>query len=347
MNLFFVFGVLLASCNAAKYALTCSRDVCNVTLAHGQVVQLFKEQHSLLRTNSVVEYNGVQFPIHNRGSTLHPQHYHTSLQTGAFWATAQIHVTNMEIVHGVFTLENGEMMEIHARNKTSVRRRTLHESSTQFHDVVLEDLATLKQTANDAQLQQQRTVLQTDLGIYQFFPNCFPNDHVTHVFELEVVYDWGLFDSLTNAYITQEEKIQAAVADVESIFSVGKLVFLAQFNVRLEVKRIIFGSRNDKIPLRRSKKEGTCTTAIGAFDEFRVWNMQQPTNTGFRILLSNCFSQITGVSYIGTLCPSNGMNSNVAYHDWFTVFHELGHAFGMSHSFENGQGITGGLMGKH
>ncbi|GBG30075.1 Hypothetical Protein FCC1311_062952 [Hondaea fermentalgiana] len=49
----------------------------------------------------------------------------------------------------------------------------------------------------------------------------------------------------------------------------------------------------------------------------------------------------------GTICNSLGINvavTSMHSHTWRTFAHELGHNFGMSHSFEDGQGQTGGLM---
>lgn len=77
-------------------------------------------------------------------------------------------------------------------------------------------------------------------------------------------------------------------------------------------------------------------------------------------LLTACYSSGTvGVAYVGTLCRTNNFNVgnnlftavNVGVSSrtfegvtWLTFAHELGHAFNADHSFEEGEGKTGGIM---
>merc|ERR1719399_2126579 len=56
-----------------------------------------------------------------------------------------------------------------------------------------------------------------------------------------------------------------------------------------------------------------------------------------------------GVAYVGTLCEmsqgyNTGANKWQAPTSWFVYAHELGHNFDGKHSFEEGQGRTGGVM---
>merc|ERR1719346_141668 len=57
---------------------------------------------------------------------------------------------------------------------------------------------------------------------------------------------------------------------------------------------------------------------------------------------------VMGIAYRATLCKGWGQNVGVnVIHmgsPWLTFAHELGHNFDGAHSFEEGQGSTGGIM---
>lgn len=76
-------------------------------------------------------------------------------------------------------------------------------------------------------------------------------------------------------------------------------------------------------------------------------NPQQASWHGF----VNCGQNhgVMGVAYVGTLCEmsqgyNTGANKWQAPTSWFVYAHELGHNFAGKHSFEEGQGKTGGVM---
>merc|ERR1740138_203031 len=54
-----------------------------------------------------------------------------------------------------------------------------------------------------------------------------------------------------------------------------------------------------------------------------------------------------GLAYVGTICKGGyavGVNQMHNAKAWLTFAHELGHNFDGAHSFEQGQGRTGGIM---
>jgi len=71
-------------------------------------------------------------------------------------------------------------------------------------------------------------------------------------------------------------------------------------------------------------------------------------------LFSGCSLKNYGIAYEGVLC-SHDYGSGLSVYDrtntWRWSTHEIGHNFGGQHTFENGEGKTGGIMdygdGKH
>jgi len=83
---------------------------------------------------------------------------------------------------------------------------------------------------------------------------------------------------------------------------------------------------------------------------FRAWRQtHHPSDAGLWHLMTNCFPPpgVIGVAYLNAICSSRigaGLSSSGTSATWTIVAHELGHNFGGEHSFELGQGATGGIM---
>ena len=94
--------------------------------------------------------------------------------------------------------------------------------------------------------------------------------------------------------------------------------------------------------------------AWGATLPLRTDSTKQAVRQAHWHLLTDCHPSpgFVGRTFIGTLChatyaagvSSFGPNSQPSLAHWRIFAHELGHAFNASHSFEKGQGRTGGIM---
>jgi len=102
-----------------------------------------------------------------------------------------------------------------------------------------------------------------------------------------------------------------------------------------------------------SWQNNPCPGNIGEYlDALTNWRQQSVSDTGgMWKALTNCYPPpgTVGYAYVGTLCrgPATGVSNymNIASGGtWGVNAHEAGHIFGARHSFENGQGATGGIM---
>lgn len=165
-------------------------------------------------------------------------------------------------------------------------------------------------------------------SITPFFPGCYEGD--TSTLTITVVLDASAVDG----------NQAAALAKLNSQLSYGKVLFLEQLNIRLEVNKVIFGKNSDPVPLSRSGN--TCTTAIGALRELGSWLKTHKQDSAFTMLVSNCFAGVSGATNLGSACGSRGYGT--AQFNMLTILHELGHGIGMPHTFQLGVRTTGGLM---
>eukprot|EP00455_Lapot_gusevi_P043586 TRINITY_DN531_c0_g1_i5.p1 TRINITY_DN531_c0_g1~~TRINITY_DN531_c0_g1_i5.p1 ORF type:complete len:1022 (-),score=341.48 TRINITY_DN531_c0_g1_i5:177-3242(-) len=84
-------------------------------------------------------------------------------------------------------------------------------------------------------------------------------------------------------------------------------------------------------------------------DNYRTWRANNKPEASWH-LMTNCFPPpgTVGLAYVGVMCNmaySAGWSNYLASSRTWSVFaHEMGHNFGAGHSFENGQGSTGGIM---
>jgi hypothetical protein len=219
---------------------------------------------------------------------------------------------------------------------------------TEFHDTVLMPPGGTPWMSPEYALKTNlRQTQDIPYGtVIPFYPGCYPSDAITHVLSLNLIFASGQFQSLTSGVTGDNSYLESYVlSNLESVWAVGKLLYLQQLNVRLELNDVVFSQPTDPLPFSMSQQEGTCMNALGALPLLLDWvAVNNPlTPTGFWILLSDCFTGIDGVSYIGNLCGYTD-NGGVAAYSWLVLFHELGHGFGSTHSFEDGIGTTGGIM---
>ncbi len=158
-----------------------------------------------------------------------------------------------------------------------------------------------------------------------FFPGCFSDDTITHEVIINIDLDYSLRD------VTK--------TDIVLLFGNVRLLYLKQLNIKLSLGEVTYGKATDPPPLGSA-----CVGAMLALSEYVVYIGQKQSTANYNMLLSRCFSGVTGVAYLGSLNAKNGLNAAVSQFSWLTFAHELGHAFGSTHSFENGIGTTGGIM---
>eukprot|EP00808_Paulinella_micropora_P017517 g21446.t1 len=172
--------------------------------------------------------------------------------------------------------------------------------------------------------------------------NCFNRDDVQRQLTLGFAVGHKLVAKLKERALNTEAFVASLVASIN-------LVYEAQLNIRLSVANV-FVQQTAGGPSWNNPTT-SCTLSISKqLDNFGPWVVNgAPARRGLWHLIDDCFpgAGTIGLAYIGTLCNRNGANTGVSWYStqmWLTVAHELGHNFGAGHTFEEGQGRTGGIM---
>eukprot|EP00929_Paragymnodinium_shiwhaense_P108076 TRINITY_DN743_c0_g1_i1.p1 TRINITY_DN743_c0_g1~~TRINITY_DN743_c0_g1_i1.p1 ORF type:complete len:613 (-),score=125.37 TRINITY_DN743_c0_g1_i1:136-1974(-) len=173
-------------------------------------------------------------------------------------------------------------------------------------------------------------------------PGCYPGDDKLHVLKIAVFGDRELFTELGSKTL---DEMESAVFESSFIYEV-------QMNLRLEIEYSKIYETNS----------GAHAFAAGCHQGDEKWmnkkldlfvNAQGKSGVpkkGLNHLFTGCGNGrgVVGLAYVGTMCKTaynTGLNQmHGGSRDYLIFAHEVGHNFGADHSFEEGQGKTGGIM---
>jgi len=188
---------------------------------------------------------------------------------------------------------------------------------------------------------------------YLFYPGCYSDDSIEHDLEMAISSDISFFESQGSNYENTKSKI-------ESVVATASVLYRAQLNLNFKINALeiatpagVGDTAFANIDASLAISKATCFSRIGdSLMLYQQYKQRVQAQTGasasFHHLLTACsdLENVLGTAFVGTLCSTNynmGI-SRLSMTLWRTLAHEVGHVFGASHSFEYGQGRTGGIM---
>ena len=180
--------------------------------------------------------------------------------------------------------------------------------------------------------------------------NCYPGEETMRTFRFGAIITsnvWAREGFQTD--VEAEDWVHAMVAN-------ANMAYEPQLNIHLQIGSLVIQQTYDGV---EGWDQGpSCPmTMVDQLWQLVFWtgnpNRNVDTTMGVWHLFDDCYvSGLIGLAYIGVLCYGHGVNTGVtwlsrgsyAYPTWHIMAHELGHNFGAQHSFEYGQGTTGGIM---
>merc|ERR1711953_1026898 len=258
------------------------------------------------------------------------------------WASMALGASGQ--VSGIFEVE-GSLLEVSPANVSNSQQaraaapRFAQTSAGALHKVRQARLPDLRNQNMDSTLGLSLAELTSARATWNgdvWWPGCYKGDSELHVFTMRVMGDPAAW----------EARGSALQDDLEYVVSQTSFVFEHQLNIRLELSSLeihqtLAGAPSYitgcQVGMRSMHREIGAALRDSALPfEGAVHMITGCTGEGF---------ELGGLAWIGN--NMNGYDTGISrYYGqyWQTFAHELGHNFGGFHSFEEGQGKTGGLM---
>lgn len=171
--------------------------------------------------------------------------------------------------------------------------------------------------------------------------NCFPNEELKRLLSMGVALDVGFFRARAGGTLAGAQQA------ISSTFSDMNLVYVTQMNVQLQLAESIIKTSTGGDSWNEDKNAGGCKDINSKLEEFSSWSSGRAPH-GLWHLYTDCYGPFgtVGLAWVGSICRP-GVAAGVSSWTnsfWLVVAHEIGHNFGAGHSFELGQGSTGGIM---
>eukprot|EP00968_Pinguiococcus_pyrenoidosus_P016118 scaffold1517_cov181-Pinguiococcus_pyrenoidosus.AAC.4 len=172
------------------------------------------------------------------------------------------------------------------------------------------------------------------------FTDCYEGDEGFHRFYIGLAMDTGLYDFLGG-------DAESAVAYLEEIVNDANIIYETQLHIILTIGRAYLQTTTTNAPEWNSGTGDGCPSIQNIHDKFTAWVFSEEEQ-GVYHLFRRCRTVGTvGIAWRSTLCNrffKTAVNFHVSDSTWIIFAHEMGHNFGADHSFDEGQGKTGGIM---
>ncbi|KAI9324789.1 hypothetical protein DFJ73DRAFT_871492 [Zopfochytrium polystomum] len=190
------------------------------------------------------------------------------------------------------------------------------------------------------------------VGFAPLFDNCFPNILQNHTARIAFQVSYGLFLQLDGAGATAPVKTLAKLGQIVTDMNI---IYEHQLRITVQVHtggtKIMMAPNSTAANYVWNYGPGYCYNTIedGVMSlSTYVSTLPLDSTVTTYILLSTCSSPNSevGLAWQPGACDSPYNTAAVQYSSgaWLIVAHEFGHSINASHTFENGQGKTGGIM---
>lgn len=175
----------------------------------------------------------------------------------------------------------------------------------------------------------------------KWYPGCYSGDSKQHVMKIGAVVD-------VTAFKRWGDGIKGMV---EAIIHDASFIYERQFNIALKIEHLKVYKSDSTAPDYGKNSCPSISEQLGSLTR----DKNRPFEAAYH-LFTGCGTGwgTIGLAYVNSLCHGShntGVNQlrqigdkTVVESSWLTFAHELGHNLGGKHSFEQGQGSTGGIM---
>ena len=164
---------------------------------------------------------------------------------------------------------------------------------------------------------------------------CYPNSNKIHEMAIAL--------ALTTTYFNSFTSVKDVLSDINAVVGKTNYVYKYQMSLEFVVDQIVVGEGMEWNNPNCDK------TVFQLLNGLTGWTDRPRGSAGWMVLDSCLPIGAAGVAYVGTACKSTRLNTGMSFVQpggnlWITFAHEFGHMLSATHSFEDGQAKTGGIM---
>ena len=223
------------------------------------------------------------------------------------------------------------------------------------------DIAKLQSLIDQRQASRKLLQISNDANsvfyskIDRWTPSCFANDNQLNLISIGVMIDYSVYKTFNGNYAEIYAAIQHMYANINMIYK-------KQMNIQFQIYDIVVASQitSDNaawnFALSDQNDPSSCIASANGINDqlyqFSRWlGKNQPKKYAIWNLITNCWPitnkpTTVGLAWIGSACSSDYKAGVISLTStsWITIAHEISHLLGGLHTFQQGQGKTGGLM---
>lgn len=162
-----------------------------------------------------------------------------------------------------------------------------------------------------------------------------------HSFKISIAVDYGFAQKVhrtrgKGAPLAEKDRISNVMFEIEHLLGLVRVLMLKQFNIQVQVERVLIGGKDSEYLNQAPSLPGTCKdNAQEALEQFNAWKVGNAPDSGLWLLLTDCHIKTSAGYYNGAGTEHENVAIVPYAHSlaWLRFAQEFANAFGAKRHF--------------